>query len=262
MSIDHKAVSTIGNLDLLRIFWRALVIQASWSFDRMQSLGFAYALRPVLEKLYPDRAEFESRLTAHMEYFNTQPYLASFILGAVARLEQERAAGRASSEDISRLKAALMAPLGALGDSFFWGSLMPLSSVIAVAFLITGAWWAPLVFLGFYNSWHLAIRAGVLFRGYQSSGDAMDLMVRYRFTKMARLFKAVTLSVLGGILALVASQRPEYRQAAAIPLLGEAGIGLAITVAMASLLWRGGSPIKLMLGLALLCLALAYAGVA
>ncbi len=52
----------------------------------MQSLGFAYAIEPVLRKLYPDQAEYESRLRIHLEYFNTQPYLASFILGAVVTI--------------------------------------------------------------------------------------------------------------------------------------------------------------------------------
>jgi mannose/fructose/N-acetylgalactosamine-specific phosphotransferase system component IID len=79
VNIDHKRV--IGTGDLLTVFWRSLLIQASWSYDGMQSLGFSYALLPVLKKLYPDRAEFEARLRLHMEYFNTQPYLAAFILG-------------------------------------------------------------------------------------------------------------------------------------------------------------------------------------
>jgi hypothetical protein len=35
----------------------------------------------------------------------------------------------------------------------------------------------------------------------------------------------------------------------------------AITMALVAIFRRGGSPIKLMLGLAALCLALAYAGV-
>ena len=83
--------NTIGRRDLLRVFLRSLLIQASWSFHLLQSIGFAYALLPILRKLYPDRTEYASRLNLHTEYFNTQPYLASFILGAVVKLEEERA---------------------------------------------------------------------------------------------------------------------------------------------------------------------------
>jgi mannose/fructose/N-acetylgalactosamine-specific phosphotransferase system component IID len=153
----NKNRNTIGVLDLLAVFRRALLIQASWSFDRMQTIGFAYALEPALRKLYPEPAEYENRLKAHMEYFNTQPYLASFILGAAVRLEQDRAAGNNATTDVSGLKTTLMAPLGALGDSFFWGALKPMAAALAVAVILTGSWWAPLLFLVIFNSWHLGL---------------------------------------------------------------------------------------------------------
>ena len=70
------------------------MIQASWSFDRMQTLGFAYAMLPALRRLYPNGDELTSRINLHLEYFNTQPYLASFILGAAVRLEEGRASGK------------------------------------------------------------------------------------------------------------------------------------------------------------------------
>ncbi len=227
----------------------------------MQSLGFAFAIQPVLKRLYPDRKEYRTRLSLHMEYFNTQPYLASFILGAAARMEQERASGRDDSVDVAGLKSALMAPLGALGDSFFWGALKPLAAVIAVAVLMTGAWWAPLLFLVLYNIWHVGLRIGVLLLGYRSEGDAMALMTRYRFTKMARLFKAVCLSMIGGILGMASNWRPEFKPTFAPAGLATAAAGLIITLVLVAALKKGGSPVKFMLGTAVLCLALAYAGV-
>ena len=251
----------IGISDLSRVFWRSFLIQTSWSFDRMQSLGFAYAIQPVLKKLYPDRAEYESRLRFHMEYFNTQPYLASFILGAVARLEQERASSEDRDVDVSGIKTALMAPLGALGDSFFWGSLKPLSAVVATALLLAGAWWAPFVFLVVYNIVHIGLRAAALVAGYKSAGDVVALKARYNFTRIAKLFKAISLFVLGGILGSLPTWRAEFRLA--VPLSGAvtAGIGFSLTLMLVAVLRRGGSPVKLMLGLAALCLALAYGGV-
>jgi PTS system mannose-specific IID component len=259
MNMDAGA---IRGLDLFRVFLRSFLIQASWSFDRMQSLGFAYAIQPVLRRLYPDHEEYRSRLNLHMEYFNTQPYLASFILGAAARMEEERASGRNRDADVSGLKSALMAPLGALGDSFFWGALKPLASVIAVAVLMTGAWWAPLLFLVLYNIWHVGLRAAVLMWGYQSAGDAIALMARYRFTKWARLFKAVSLTVTGGLLGMASIWRPELKLAVSLPGFVNAAAGLVITLVLAVVLRKGGSPVKLMLGLAAVCLVLAYAGVA
>lgn len=227
----------------------------------MQSIGFAYSIEPALRKLYPDPAEYESRICLHLEYFNTQPFLASYILGAVIRMEEDRAMGRNAGGDVTALKAALMAPLGALGDSFFWGALKPLAAVVAVALLMTGYWWAPLVFLVFYNTWHVGLRAGMLFWGYQSGGDAVALMTRYSLMKTSKRFKLITLTVLGGILGMVPGWRLEFQPMVNGSFLLVALVWLAITTALVAIFRRGGSPIQLMIGLAACCLALAYAGV-
>jgi mannose/fructose/N-acetylgalactosamine-specific phosphotransferase system component IID len=227
----------------------------------MQSLGFAYALSPVLKKLYPDREEYESRVGLHATYFNTQPYLASFILGATVRMEQDRASGANTVADVQGLKTALMGPLGALGDSFFWGALKPMSAVVAAALLMTGSLWASLAFLVLYNSVHLSIRVAVLFRGYASRGDAVDLMNRFPFTKIAKLMKMVSLSVLGGILGALPLWRQEFKPMITFPGVLLALGGLVLTLILIVLLRKGGSPVKLMLGLAFFCLVLAYAGV-
>jgi mannose/fructose/N-acetylgalactosamine-specific phosphotransferase system component IID len=258
VNVVHKG---IGAPDLFGVFRRALLIQASWSYERMQSLGFAFAIEPVLRKLYPDRVEYESRLRIHLEYFNTQPYLASFILGAVVRMEEDRADGRNVNEDVSSLKAALTAPLGALGDTFFWGALKPFAAVVAVALLMTGSWWAPLLFLVFYNVWHIGLRAGMVFWGYQSGGNAVAFIARYSMTNMAKRLKLITLTVAGGIIGMVPDWKMEFQPAVGASILPITLVWLVITLILAVILRRGGSPIKLMLGLAAFCVALAYAGV-
>jgi mannose PTS system EIID component len=252
--------NTLNAFDLIRVFLRSLLIQASWSFDRMQSYGFAYALEPALKKLYPDQREYESRRKLHLEYFNTQPYFASFILGAVLKREQDRASGR-SAEDVSGLKASLMAPLGAMGDSFFWGALKPMASVAAVAVILTGFWWGPLLFLAIFNAWHVGLRISMLFWGYASGGDAVALLAAYPFTKMAKRFKLISLCLLGGILGVMPLWRPEFSPAINVPASAAMLSGLALVYTLVLMLRRGGSPVNLMLGLAILCLVLAYAGV-
>ncbi len=227
----------------------------------MQSLGFAYAMAPVLRRLYPDAALRASRLNLHMEYFNTQPYLASFILGAAARLEEERVSGRNAAADVSGLKTTLAAPLGALGDSFFWGGLKPLAAVVAAALLLAGAWWAPLLFLLFYNIVHVGLRAGLLFLGYKSGGEAGAFTARYDFSRITRLFKTISLCVIGGILGMASRWIPEFSLPGNFPGSLRVAAALLITVILVAILRRGGSPIKLMLGLAAACLALAFLGV-
>lgn len=227
----------------------------------MQSLGFAFAMVPVLRRLYPDPAERGRRVALHMEYFNTQPYLASFILGAAARLEEELALGSRPDADVSELKKTLMAPLGALGDSFFWGSLKPLAAAAAVAALLAGAWWAPVLFLVLFNAGHVTLRLALVRLGYRTGGDVVALLSRYNFTRLASLFKAMTLAVAGSAVGMVTLWREEFRPLWPCPAPACALAGLAMALVLAGLLRKGLSPAKLMLGLAALCLALAFGGI-
>jgi PTS system mannose-specific IID component len=255
----HKGIKTV---DLVRVLLRAFLIQASWSFDRMQTLGFAYAILPALRKLYPDSKELTSRINIHLEYFNTQPYFASFILGAVVRLEEERASGRNPDADVRGLKTALMASLGAMGDSFFWGALKPFAVAVAVAVFFAGLWWAPLAFLVIYNIWHVGLRAWLLFLGYESGGDAVALVGEFNFTKLARSLKTLSLSLLGGLLGLLPQWRPEFRlpvPAADTPAVAVGG--LAVTLGLIVLLRTGGTPARLMVALAVVCVILTFLGV-
>jgi PTS system mannose-specific IID component len=253
--------TSIRTVDLLGVFWRSFFIQASWSYDQLQSLGFAFAFIPVLRRLYPDREAFSARLASHMEYFNTQPYLASFVLGAAAKAEEEHASGRRTAVEVAELKKTLMAPLGALGDSFFWGSLKPFAAAVAVALLLSGNWWAPLLFLVLYNLVHVGLRLSLVFVGYETAGDAVALLSRYNFTRLARRYKVLSLFLIGCIVGTISLWDAEFRPPVPFspPLLAAAG--LALTLGMTAVLRLGASPAKLMLGLAAVCLALALGGV-
>lgn len=251
----------IGTREFLAVFRRSLLIQASWSYERMQALGFGYAIEPVLRKLYPNKEEYEERVRVHSDYFNTQPYFASFILGAAIRLEHDRAARRTPSADVVAMKSALMGPLGALGDSFFWGSFKPFVAVVAAGFLLTGYWWAPLLFLLAYNTMHVGLRLAFLFWGYAGSGDAVVLVTRYGFTKIAKTLKVASLCVLGGILGVLPAWRAEFK-----PPLGWHDFLLSLyalgaTLLLVLLVRKGLSPVLLMLALAVVCIFLAYTGV-
>ncbi len=254
MSGEKRTVRTV---DLLGVFWRSFFLQSSWSYDRMQSLGFAFALLPVLRRLYGKGGEFPQRLAAHMEYFNTQPYFASFILGAAAKREEERAAGTEEA-DPSEVKKTLMAPLGALGDSFFWGALRPLAAAIAVATFLAGAWWAPILFLVLYNAVHVTLRWVLIREGYRTGGDAVALMGRYNFTGLARVFKLMTLSVIGVVAGMFPVWGPWRDAGTALPMIAVAG--LASSLGLLALMRGGGTPLQLMLGLAALCCGFALGG--
>jgi PTS system mannose-specific IID component len=49
--------------DLLRSFWRYLFMnQCGWNYERMQSVGYCYAMLPILQKTRPDPEDFKEAL--------------------------------------------------------------------------------------------------------------------------------------------------------------------------------------------------------
>lgn len=116
----------------LRVLLRLLSLQASWTYERMQGVGMAVTMEPLLRPLadFPERARAARARSA--QYSNAHPFLAGAAAGALARAELEDQPG----ERIQRLRTALSGPLGALGDQLFWVGVVPATmgaALIAVA---------------------------------------------------------------------------------------------------------------------------------
>ncbi len=89
----------------------------------------------------------------HMEFFNTHPFLVSFIMGVV--LAMERSKERLSV--IRAIKVAMMEPLGGVGDALFWLTLLPICAALGVSLAMEGSIMGPILFLLLFNvvHWHL-----------------------------------------------------------------------------------------------------------
>lgn len=115
---------------------RSLFLQATWNFERMQHLGFCFAMLPVLRWVHADPASPArgEAVRRHLEFFNTHPVMAAPILGAAAKLEADGEGVTAQT-----CKLSLMGSYGAIGDSFFWGALRPAAGIAGVT---AGLLWA------------------------------------------------------------------------------------------------------------------------
>lgn len=189
----------LGGGTLARMALRANLLQATWNFERQQGVGWVYALQPALEALYRDPDERRARLVEHTAYFNTQPTLASLALGAVANLEEQRAAGAGpDAAAMARVKAALGSSLAALGDRLFWFSLRPFAAGLGVLVALARpetAWGALALWLS-YASVHMGVRFAGVGWGY-AAGPAV-LGGRLRMLLEA----AVTLLAYAGCIVL------------------------------------------------------------
>lgn len=128
-----------------RLLLRSLLIQALWNPRDLQGSALAWALEEPVRPGHPP------------EPFNAHPYLAGVALGALTREARE---ARLPLEARLRFRAALRAPLGALGDSLVWAGWVPLLVLVAGGMLLVGA--PPgvtvVTLLLAHNLLHLALR--------------------------------------------------------------------------------------------------------
>jgi len=123
------------------LFARSLLLQAGFSDERRQGLGFAWAVDPALAVAYSRSADgFRAARLRHLGSFNTHPCASGLILGACAELEARAGAGEApAAARAAALKAALGAALAGAADAFFWGALRPLAAAAAVLAALAAA---------------------------------------------------------------------------------------------------------------------------
>lgn len=105
--------------DINKMYVRNLFgLQWGWNYEKMQGLGYAYSIMPVLKRLYQDDPEkMKQALKTQLGFFNTTPAMSSLIIGADAGLEEEF--GMEDPEAITGLKTGLMGPFAGVGDTVF-----------------------------------------------------------------------------------------------------------------------------------------------
>ena len=244
--VDAPEAPRVKPEDLARTTTRALHIQALLTPERMQGPGFAFALLPVLERLYPERGELGRAIRRHLAYFATHPLLAGYVLGATARWEERRAAGDpVSDEAIDTWKRALASPLAAMGDPFFWVTLRPLAGLVGVLAIglipapVLGPDWrvllCPLLTLLTYNAFALPFRVVGTHVGYIEAERPAALLRSLRLREWGHALGCAGALGYGALLALVIrfldfgsigwGLDATAKVAAAVPLLLGAAMG-------------------------------------
>jgi len=228
-----------------------MVLQASWSFGRMQNLGFLFAVLPALRRLYKGQ-ELQNVCQRNLAYFNSNPVLALPIIGASLRLEEKKSCGSELIMEVEEFKSALAGPCAAMGDSFFWGTVRPLAAIIAVWLAFTGRWWSVPLFLVLYNVPAIGLRLYGFIQGYRRDYKIVDNLQRWRLSDLAYRLRAILVMVLGGFSAWIAfSSLESARQSTmwgwlAVPCVVLAGSfvrrglsSLVMLIGLVILLWIG-----------------------
>ena len=172
-----------------RIFLRSLFWQASWNFSRMQNMGLAYAIYPLLEQLYGnDREKLTKKVKSYLDFFNTNPIMAAAVLGIHINLEKSGQGeyGLLMGKNLNSL-------YGAIGDAFFWNGIKPaMSSLAVLIYFIGGGFWAPLTLLIGYNVIHLSIRYLIYIQGVRYGLNVVNTIHHWQLPKLKMIINYLT----------------------------------------------------------------------
>ena len=262
--------------DLWKTFIYSLAIESGCSTSKQEAPGFTQAMIPVIENVYDTKEEKAEAYTRHTQLFLTEGRVAQFIVGVVAKLEEQRAATRdVEAEDILLYKSALAGPLAGIGDSLLHGTLRPLMAGIACVLVYAGGFQnllGPVLFFLVMTGAVFAVRIIGFFKGYNEGMTAIERLQRSGIVERITSHAAIASYMLAGafIPALLHFSLPAipwrgdyfYLQNT-LDLLVPGLIPLLYTFWMYRLLYKKNqSPVVLVAATLLLGIAVAYIGTA
>lgn len=190
----------LSKSDRQKVWWRSTFLQGSWNYERMQNLGWAYALIPAIKKLYTTKEDRAAALERHLEFFNTHPYVAAPIIGVTLALEEERANGAEIDDTaIQGVKIGMMGPLAGVGDPVFWFTVRPILGALGASLAMAGNIVGPLLFFFGWNIIRMAFLWYTQELGYKAGSEiTKDLSggIIQKITKGASILGMFILAVL------------------------------------------------------------------
>ena len=184
----YKDLTPAKQLDkktLNKMVWRSLFLQASFNYERMQAAGWLYGILPGLEKIHTNKEDLSKSMKYNLEFFNTHPFLVTFVMGIIMSLEQQKA----DTNTIRAVRVAAMGPLGGIGDAIFWFTLVPITAGITANMAIGGSLIGPILFLLIFNGVQFAIRYWLMHWSYNLGSKAIDILTKNakEFTRSASM---------------------------------------------------------------------------
>lgn len=181
---------------LNKAIFRSLFLQESFNYERMQACGWLYSLVPGLELIHTDKEDLAKSMKMHLEFFNTHPFLVNFIQGVVLAMEENK-------EDISTIrgfKVATMGPLGGIGDSIFWLTVLPIAGGIGASFATQGNVLGPILFFVIFFGVQMILRYFLGHYGYKLGVTAISTL-KENTERFSRAATIVGVLVVGALVA-------------------------------------------------------------
>ncbi len=182
---DLTPAPQLDQKTLNKMAWRSCFLQASFNYERMQAAGWLYSIIPGLENIHTNKNDLAASMSHNLEFFNTHPFLVTFVMGIVLSLEQNKV----DIPTIRAVRVAAMGPLGGIGDALFWLTLVPITAGITSNMAINGNAAAPIIFLVIFNVVQFALRFWLMNWSYKLGTSAIDALTAnmQAFTRAASI---------------------------------------------------------------------------
>lgn len=191
---DLTPAKALDKKTLNQMAWRSLFLQGSFNYERMQAAGWLYGIIPGLKKVHTNKEDLALSMQHNLEFFNTHPFLVTFVMGIILSLEQEKA----DLATIRAVRVAAMGPLGGIGDAIFWFTLVPIAAGISANLALDGSIMGPIVFLLMFNSVQFVARYWLMHWSYDLGTKAIEAITRNakEFTRAASILGILVVGAL------------------------------------------------------------------
>lgn len=181
---------------ILQTFLRLLLAQSVWNSERMQNIGFLWAIVPFLKKIYSQKDELKSAIKRHLDFFNTHPYFMGIFAGIVFFWEKK------NYELVARVKVSYGGPMAALGTHMFWSTLRPFAGILTILLVFLNGYnlLPPTVFMIFYNGVHLPLRYYFIRKSSQVGLDFFYILKKFEINKLMWYMQ-----IVGVFIAIIAA---------------------------------------------------------
>ena len=171
---DLTPAQPLDKATLNKMVWKSTMLQASFNYERMQAAGWLWGILPGLQKIHTNKEDLSASMSHNLEFFNTHPFLVTFVMGIVLSLEQQKA----DINTIRAVRVAAMGPLGGIGDALFWFTLVPITAGITANMAISGSLAGPILYFIITFGVQMALRYFFMYWSYNLGTKAITLLTK------------------------------------------------------------------------------------
>ncbi len=230
------------NITILPTLIKSMFYQGNWNITNLQGTGFTWLLKDFFKH---NNTELPSDFnSSSLYYFNTNPYLVTFILGLLLKETQQY--GKIG--DYDKIYGAALA---ALGDTFFWHSLRPFIFFLSICTFIIDPLFMIILYFLLFNLFNIIFRVLGFYYGYTLGRNVIQIFNKIKFNVWNKVFDGLTTFMAGIIIAYVVKYQYESNYITIIKPVALLIVGIIISK------WVRG-PLELIIITSILCILLIF----